>query len=145
MFKEKRRAERVKVKLPVTVTLLDKKTNTILAGPVEGQAKDFSPVGIALVLANISIDNHHLFFTCQDNSTHILQIGFTLLDAERTVVEVPARPVRYYLDMESKEKKVVLGLEFLLPPKDQSIKKLTRNLFPGEKAPASWWEKIFLL
>ena len=143
MFKEKRRAERVKVKLPVSVTLRDNKSDTTLAGPVEGQARDFSPVGIALVLTNISIDGYHLFFTCQDNSTHILVIGFTLPDDEGTVIEVPARPVRYDLERKSKETKVVLGLEFLLSPKDQLLKKLTRKLFPGEKAPVSWWEKIF--
>ena len=143
MFKEKRRAERVKVKLPVTVALLDNKTDAILAGPVEGLANDFSPVGIALILDNISIDNHHLFFTCQDNPTHILLIGFALSDGEGTVIEVPARPVRYDLDRKAKEKKVILGLEFLIPPKDQRLKKLTGNLFPGEKAPASWWGKFF--
>jgi hypothetical protein len=143
MFKEKRRAERVKIKLPVTVTLLDNKGDIILAGPVEGQAKDFSPVGIALMLTNINVDNYHLFYTCQDNTTHILLIGFTLPDEEGTVIEVPARPVRYDQVREAKEKKVVLGLEFLLPRKDQRLKRLTKSLFPGEKAPASWWEKIF--
>ena len=67
MVHEKRRAERISVNLPVSVKLVDKKTGSVLAGPVDGKARNFSPMGLALSLANIRIDNYHLFFTCQDN------------------------------------------------------------------------------
>ena len=62
MTSDKRRAERISVKLSVSVLLLDEKTGTVLAGPVEAEAKNFSPMGLALSLANIRIDKYHLFF-----------------------------------------------------------------------------------
>ncbi len=61
MNQEKRRAQRIKVQLPVTVLLLNDKTGKVLAGQVEAVAKNFSPMGLALSLANIRIDNYHLF------------------------------------------------------------------------------------
>ena len=64
---DKRRAERITVKLAVSVRLLDEKTGKVLAGPVECEARNFSPMGLALSLANVMVDNYHLFFTCQEN------------------------------------------------------------------------------
>jgi hypothetical protein len=143
MTKNNRRAERIKVKLSVSVLLLDKKTDTVLAGPVEGEARNFSPMGLSLSLTTIMIDNYHLFFTCQDKPSHILKIGFKLPGDPGTAVEVPARPVWYDRDKQSPEKRALLGVEFLLPPKDKIIKKLAKELFAAGKAPSSWWEKIF--
>ena len=142
MFREKRRAERIKIKVPVTVELYDKKTDTVLAGPVEGEVEDFSPMGIALSLANIMIDQYHVFFTCQDNPSHIMRIIFTLPDEPEAILPVPARPVWYDRARESAEKKVLIGAEFLLKPKDKVIKKLTKGLFAESRTPASWW-RIF--
>ena len=128
MTKDNRRAERIKVKLSVSVLLLDDKTDTVLAGPVEGEARNFSPMGLALSLANIMVDNYHLFYTCQDKPSRILKIGFKLPDDPEEAVEVPARPIWYDRDKESSEKRALLGLEFLLPPKDKIIKKLAKEL-----------------
>ncbi|MBW2466351.1 MAG: hypothetical protein JRF02_03540 [Deltaproteobacteria bacterium] len=143
MFREKRRAQRVDIRFPVSVLLLDDKTGTVLAGPVEGVATNFSPMGIALALADIRLDRYHLFFTCQDHPSHIMQIGFTLPGESGTVVNIPSQPVWYDLDRDASENRVLLGLEFLLSPKNNNIKKLSQELFPGDRSPSSWWEKIF--
>ena len=143
MFSEKRRAERISIKLPVSVLLLDNKNDTILAGPVQGEARNFSPIGLALSLAGIRMDHYHIFFTCQDNPSHILKIGFQLPDDQATVIEVPARPIWYDRDRKSKEKRALLGVKFLLPPKDKLIKKLAKKLSAESKGPSSWWDKIF--
>jgi hypothetical protein len=143
MTRDKRRAERVAVELSVSVCLLDEKTDTVLAGPVQGEARDFSPLGLALSLASVRIDNYHLFFTCQDNLSHILKIGFDLPDDPGTVIEVPARPMWYDRDKKSLEKRALFGLEFLLSPEEEIIKKLVKELFSPGKGPSSWWEKIF--
>jgi hypothetical protein len=142
MFREKRRAERIKIRVPVAVELYDDKTKTVLAGPVAGEVRDFSPLGIALSLASIMIGPYHVFFTCQDNPSHIIRIGFTLPDEPEEILNIPARPVWYDRYTDSKEKKALLGVEFLLKPKDAVIKKLTTGLFPETKTPTSWW-KIF--
>ena len=141
MFSEKRRAERVDVTLEVSVLLADEESGTVLAGPAPGEARDFSPLGIALSLANIKIDKYHLFFTCQDNPSHIMKIGFQLPD--ETEIQIPARPVWYDRDKDSPEKRALLGIEFLLPPKDKNIKRLVKELFPRDSSPPSWWEKLF--
>ena len=143
MSKDNRRAERVALKLSVSVKLLDGKTDTVLAGPVQGEARDFSPLGLALSLASVRIENYHLFFSCQDNPSHILKIGFELPDEPGAVIEVPARPVWYDRDKESPERRALFGLEFQLSPKDEVIKKLVKELFSPGKAPSSWWGKIF--
>jgi hypothetical protein len=139
MVQEKRRVERIIIKLPVSVLLLDEKTGTVLAGPVEGEAKNFSPIGLALSLANIRMDNYHLFFTCQDNPSHILKIGFTLSGDSETTISVPARPIWY--DQSKEEKRALLGVEFLLKPNDKAIKRLARALPAAGKVPTSWWQK----
>jgi hypothetical protein len=143
MIRENRRAERFNIKLPVSILLLDDRTDTVLAGPVEGEARNFSPIGLALSLANIRIDRHHIFFTCQENPSHILKIGFKLPGDRDTTIEVPARPIWYDRDKGSSEKRALVGVEFLLSPKDKVIKKLAKELSTAGKAPSSWWEKIF--
>jgi hypothetical protein len=142
MIQENRRAERIEIKLPVSVLLLDDKTGTVLAGPAEGEAKNFSPIGLALSLANIRMDNYHLFFICQDNPSYILKIVFKLPSDPETLIEVPARPVWYDRDKElPEEKKALLGVEFLLNQQDKIIKKLGKALSATGKAPISWWQK----
>ena len=143
MTLDKRRAERIKTRLPVSVLLLHEKTEAVLAGPVEGEARNFSPMGLSLSLANIMIDNYHLFFACQDTPFRILRIGFKLPENPESTIEVPARPIWYDRDKKSPGKRALLGVEFLLPPKDKVIKKLAKELFAAGKTPSSWWEKIF--
>ena len=143
MTLDKRRAERIKTRLPVSVLLLHEKTEAVLAGPVEGEARNFSPMGLSLSLANIMIDNYHLFFACQDTPPRILKIGFTLPEDPEVTIGVPARPIWYDRDKKSPGKRALLGVEFLLPPRDKVIKKLAKELFAAGKAPSSWWEKIF--
>ena len=140
---DKRHAERITIKLAVSVLLLDEKTDTVLAGPVEGEARNFSPMGLALSLANVMVDNYHLFFTCQENPSHILKIGFKLPSDPEAVIEVPARPIWYDRDKESSGQKALLGIQFLVPPKNRVIKKLAQELSAAGKAGSSWWEKIF--
>ena len=141
MIQEKRRAERIEIQMPVTVLLWDDKTGTVLAGPMEGEAKNFSPTGLALSLANIRIDKYHLFFTCQDNPSHILKIGFTLSGDPETTLEVPAKPIWYDRDKDSpEEKRALMGVEFLLKPKDKPIKRLVKEFSAAGKAPTSWWQ-----
>ena len=145
MIQEKRRAERIDIQMPVTVLLWDDETGKALAGPAPGEAKNFSPTGLALTLANIMIDKYHLFFTCQDNPSRILKIGFTLSGDPETTVEVPARPVWYDLVKETAdERRAMMGVQFLLNPKDKAIKKLVNEFSRTGKAPTSWWQiKIF--
>ena len=140
---DKRRAERIKTSLPVSVLLLHEKTEAVLAGPVEGEVRNFSPMGLSLSLANIMIDNYHLFFACQDTPSRILKIGFTLPEDPEVIIEIPARPVWYDRDKKSPGKRALLGVEFLLPPRDKVIKKLAKELFAEGKTPSSWWEKFF--
>jgi hypothetical protein len=142
MAQEKRHAERITIKLPVSVLLLDKKTDTVLAGPVPGEARNFSPMGLALSLDNINIDNYHLFFTCQDNPSHILRIDFTMPGDPEVAIDVPAKPVWYDRDKEFREKKrALLGVKFLLKSRDKKIKKLAKELSAAGQAPTSWWKK----
>ena len=145
MIQEKRRTERIDIQMPVTVLLWDDENARVLAGPAPGEAKNFSPTGLALTLANIMIDKYHLFFTCQDNPSRILKIGFTLSDEPETTVEVPARPVWYDLVKETAdERRAMMGVQFLLNPKDKAIKKLVNEFSRMGKAPTSWWQiKIF--
>ena len=143
MIKENRRAERFNIKLPVSVLLLDDRTDTVLAGPVEGEARNFSPIGLALSLANIRIGIYHLFFACQDNPSHLLKIGFKMSGDPEAIIEVPAKPIWYDRDKESPETRALIGVEFLLSPKDKVIKKLAKELFAAGKAPSNWWEKFF--
>lgn len=144
-MRNKRRAERIPVECLVSVCLFDEEKDTVLAGPVQGEVRDFSPFGLALSLASVRIDNYHLFFTCQDHPSYILTIGFELPDEPEAAIEVPARPVWYDLDREAQApaRRALFGLEFQLSPKDKVIKKLIKKLFSPDKTPSSWWEKLF--
>jgi len=89
----------------------------------------------------VMIDNYHLFFACQDNPSYILKVNITLPDYPGAAIEVPARPIWYDRDKESKEKKALLGVEFLLKPKDKAIERLVQELSEAGSTPTSWWQK----
>lgn len=142
MTQELRRAERIIVNFTVSVHLVDEKTGAVLAGPVDGEARNFSPMGLALALPNIIVGKYHLFFTCQDNLSHILKIGIKLPADPDTRLEVPAKPVWYDRDKRAKaEKRALLGVEFQIEPKDKVIQKLCKELSTGGETPQSWWQK----
>ena len=72
------------------------------------------------------LQGKHLFYTCQDNPDTILELSFELGSNPGQIITVPAMPVWFDWDIESKEKQFVVGLKFLADTKSPEIKTLSR-------------------
>ena len=143
MTSNKRRIKRIAVELPVTVCLFDGKGKKRVGDPLDGRIKNFSPMGAALNVATIMLQGKHLFYTCQDNPDTILELSFELGSNPGQIITVPAMPVWFDWDIESKEKQFVVGLKFLAETKSPEIKTLSQEACKDEKRLVSLWKKLF--
>ena len=104
MTKDKRRAKRISVELPVTVYLFNNKGKTRMGSSMTGHIKDFSPIGVALTVATILIDGQHLFYGCHDNHDIVLVLEFELGDRAEKTITVQGFPVWFDRDLDSDKK-----------------------------------------
>ena len=89
-IKDRRQAERRKVELPVTVSLIEKVKKVNGGRPLatlRGHTRDISADGLAIVVSSIHIDGHYLV-----GEGRILQVQLELPDG---AVEIKVNPVRY--------------------------------------------------
>ena len=89
-IKDRRQAERRKVELPVTVSLIEKVKKVNSRKPLatlRGHTRDISADGLALVVSAIHIDGHYLV-----GEGRILQVQLELPDG---AVQIKVNPVRY--------------------------------------------------
>ena len=143
MTKDKRRAKRISVELPVTVYLFNNKGKTRLGSPITGHIKDFSPIGVALTVAAIYIDGQHLFNGCHDNPDIVLELEFELGDRVKKTITVQGFPVWYDRDLDSDKKLFTVGIEFLTSAKSQAIEILSRMVCKDQNMLAALWKKLF--
>ena len=143
MTRDKRRAERISVELPVTIYLFDNKEKTRIGEPLAGYIKNLSPIGAALTVDTIMLNGKHLFYTCNDNPDFLLDLAFELSGSPEIIVTVPATPVWFDRDIESNKKQFAVGLKFLANPKSPEIKILCKKACKDEKILVSLWKKFF--
>jgi hypothetical protein len=104
----RRRARRVRARLPFSVSLLDVKTVAESAVPrslpqVEGHTRDLSETGLALVVPTIRIGDHYLTGTGR-------RLLVTLRHAQGPLA-IHVTPVRYeQLDEDSTERGYLIGV-----------------------------------
>jgi len=143
MTKDKRRAKRISVELPVTVYLFNNKGKTRMGSPITGHIKDFSPIGVALNVATILIDGQHLFYGCHDNHDIVLVLEFELGDRAEKTITVQGFPVWFDRDLDSDKKLFSVGIEFLTSAKSQAIKILSRAACKDQNMLETLWKKLF--
>ena len=146
MDQEQRSAQRCSLKeIPVLLYLRDESTSTILAGPSRTTINNLSSHGAGLVLKQITINSHHLFYSPNDKDNFQLYLEQeNATDSEEDHKSIPVQPVWFRLDDNDSIKKFHLGVKFMIGPEDPRIinlkKMAMKQLSPGQ----GWFGKMLL-
>lgn len=132
LLKERRRAARIRGRVPVALVLRRGRQGEIVAKPSPGEIIDISRYGIGLAVEQIRVESAHLFYSPQDNPLYVLHVEVELpavdADGEGRLVSMPVRPIRFdrVLDEDNDPKLFHVGVEFLLDPTDDDVRLLCR-------------------
>lgn len=131
--------------MAVTLILRDTKNRLDLADPVPGDLLDISLYGARLSVPHIRTGNHHLFYTCSDDSAKVIHLE--IIDgAEEDRLVIPARPVWFDHILSEPTRHFEIGMEFLVPPEDSNIARL--HVFHAEQKSAGeggWLKRLIRL
>jgi hypothetical protein len=147
MEKEQRRIQRYEHGLPIRLSLRDGPAGHILAGPVSGSLTNISASGAGITITKVFIDNHHLFYSSQDNPENILYLDLDLSDNEDKFVSIPVRPVWLDRIQSSTQNDFAMGLEFIITKQDIDLKRLIHMIQTKHHEGGNWLrnlvEKLF--
>lgn len=145
MDKELRRAPRVNAAQAVNILLRDGEGNREIAEPVMGTLYDVSTHGARITVSRINSGACHLFYSFNDTVSRVLVLE--ILENETSTLQIPMRPVWFDHDFSDPSRPFQLGLEFLLPPDSEAIRRLCQLLeieqpFLGQSL-GGWLRKFF--
>ncbi|WP_028584239.1 hypothetical protein [Desulfogranum mediterraneum] len=141
---ERRRINRVKSKVRVTINLCDiRRDNAPIGSRITGRITDFTPYGACLHLDTIKCGDHHLFYTTQDHENHVVSLEYRADDEDNPVV-VYGNPAWYDLcSSETEIAKFKLGIEFLGGQDQEILQKFLAKLAGRQDAEEGWLKKLF--
>lgn len=142
MGKSQRRAERYNKNLTIDLFLRDDASSSVLAGPAPCFVNDLSSYGAGLILNQIHLNGHHLFYAPEDNPNYQLYLEHVEGEGEDEKLSVPVRPVWFNLDDNDEVHYFHLGVEFLVDPNDPRITGLKKIAAGKKEVYESWLSKL---
>ena len=130
--------------MAVTLILRDTKNRLVLADPVPGDLVDISLYGARLCVPRIRTGSYHLFYACSDDGNKIIHLEVIDKQEDDRLV-IPAHPVWFDHVFSSPTRHFELGLEFLVPPEDPIIARLSAFLAIHPTLKGNWLKKLFRL
>lgn len=141
MSENKRRAPRLDSVLPVTLVLYDDRESRALSEPVPAEILDMSVYGVRITVSRVRIGGHHLFYSFNDSPHHFIQICFTEGEQEKGVI--PSYPVWFDHLVNMAGQPFQLGMEFLVEPQDENVRRLGEVIHQIKKQRGGWLKALF--
>ena len=142
MIKERRRQSRMSTKLAIKLILQNQTEETLLAGPVAGSLTDISLLGCQIQLDHIYIDNHHLFYSSEED-TNTLYLEINPDEDEKFLL--PILPVWFdRISVEGSEtSSFKMGVEFVAGSENVLTDRLKKLIKEIEMKETGWFNKFF--
>ena len=146
LLKERRRAARIDGRMSAALVLRQGRHGEGIAEPSPGKILDISLYGAGVCVEQIRAGSAHLFYSPQDNPSHVLHLEVEPPPDEEDAFEpisIPVRPIRFdrVLGEENDPKPFHIGVEFLVDAADEQICLLVRLI--GEKHRGKgWWRTV---
>ncbi len=138
MIVEKRKLTRVEIDLPVNLVL--RKGNLVLrkgengplvAGPVPGTLNNVTPFGAGLTVEHVFVDNHHLFYSPEENPEIMLYLEIPLSGESDENLSIPVKPIWFDTVDSEESTSFYIGIEFLVPPENDQLRQFN-EMIKGE-------------
>ncbi|MBU0729542.1 MAG: hypothetical protein KKE17_04665 [Proteobacteria bacterium] len=131
MEEDKRRISRIPGALTVSLTICDAVTNEKVAGPLNADLKDVTPLGVGVCLDQVLFENNHFFYAVFDSDLLSLFLEFSLPDesVEKQIIHV--KPIWFNRNDDRNAHLFQMGLEFVHGTDSKLIETLM-GVFFGE-------------
>ncbi len=143
MSENKRRAPRLDSVLPITLILYDDRESRALSDPVPAELLDMSVYGVRITVSRVRIGDQHLFYSFNDSPHRFIQICFKEGAGEHEKGIIPAYPVWFDHLVNMAGQPFQLGMEFLVEPQDENVRKLGIVIDQIKKQRGGWLKSIF--
>lgn len=140
MGDEQRRAPRIESTLKISLILRDDKENATLSDSIPAQILDVSVYGVRISVSRVRFGDYHLFYSFNDSPDHLVQICAN--EAGEDIV-VPAYPVWFDHLVNAPGQPFQLGMEFLIEPQDENVRKLNELVRLSQKGKGGWLKSMF--
>lgn len=141
MSENKRRAPRLDSVLPVTLLLYDDRESHALSEPIPAEILDMSVYGVRIIVSRVRIGEHHLFYSFNDSPHHFIQICFKDGEGDDEKGVIPSYPVWFDHLVNMAGQPFQLGMEFLIEPQDENVRKLGEVIRQIKKQRGGGWLK----
>lgn len=138
MISELRVAKRYPDYLPIGITALNGVTGETAAGPFSGRIVDISTTGACLLMSQIMHSGYHIFYSTKDDDSLFLQLTVNL-PPDIKHFTLSARPVWMNVYQQDQIRAFKMGVEFLVNPEGEQMKKLMAAIARQQKKRADWW------
>lgn len=147
LLKERRRAARIDGRMSAALVLRQGRHGEPVADPTPGEILDISLHGAGVCVEQIRVGSAHLFYSPQDNPSHVLHLEVAPPSGEEGAFEpvsIPVRPIRFdrVLGEDSDPKPFHIGVEFLSDAAtDKQIHLLVRLVGENHRG-KGWWRTV---
>lgn len=146
LLKERRRSARIGGRMSAALVLRQGRHGDSVAEPSPGEIIDISLYGAGVCVDQIRVGSAHLFYSPQDNPSHVLHLEVEPPPDEDGAFEpisIPVRPVRFdrVLEDENAPKPFHIGVEFLSDASDKDVRLLVRLVGQKQRG-KGWWRTV---
>lgn len=134
-----RRSKRKIDYLPIVVNAIDSDNGKIIAGPFSGRIIDISDHGACLLMTQVMRNSYHIFHSTREKNPYQLQLAITIPPEIVTPIIINAFPIWLSIYRKTGISAFKMGIEFMISPKDQQLKKLQQAILHHQKNRARWW------
>ncbi len=138
MISELRRAKRYTDYLPVDIHAINGVTGQTVAGPFSSRIIDISNTGACLLMTQIMCDSYHVFHSTREDDSYYLQLKINL-PPDLAGFSLSARPIWMNFFHQDQIHAYKMGVEFLVNPEGEKIKKLMAAMARQQEKRAQWW------
>lgn len=134
-----RRSKRKIDYLPIVVNGVDSDKDEIIAGPFSGRIIDISANGACLLMTQVMRNNYHIFHSTREKNSNQLQLNIAIPPEIATPIVINAFPIWLSIFRKNEISAFKMGIEFILSPEDQQMKKLQQAMLHHQKKRGNWW------
>lgn len=125
MMQERRRSQRIPVKMAVDLYLSDD-SGEELAGPLKVELENLSLEGGSVALQSMHMDGIHLFYAFEDDERQDRYLMLRFVDSKSRRYAISCNPAWFNKELDEEPFYYQLGLEFFKPEDREKIKLLNR-------------------
>lgn len=122
---EKRRSVRYADFMPITVSVIEDRDKSRIAGPFSARIIDISNHGVCLLMTHVMMHSFHIFHSTREDESTQLQLHLPLAH-EHDAIELVSRPVWLNTVKIEDIRVFKMGIEFSSPLDNETLQKINK-------------------